>query len=133
MSGLASEDGEGPHLSHRLVLLHAIGIVILVVAVMSSVLWISREHNELAMQSSQELVRGGLNAFRMRLRTLVQDYSIWDEAYDAVEGDDRVWLYSNIGSAASEIGTLDLIEFIDPRTGQSFGWRGGAPPRPVGV
>lgn len=128
MSGLDSEDGDGLNLSHRLIALHAIGIVILVVAVLSSVLWVSREHNQLAMQSSQDLVRGGIEAFRMRLRTLVRDYSIWDEAYEAVRSDDRRWLYSNIGSAASEIGTLDLIEFINPRSGESFGWRPGSPP-----
>ena len=28
------------------------------------------------------MVRGGIDSFRARLRTLVSDYSIWDEAYD---------------------------------------------------
>ena len=73
-------------------------------------------------------MRGGLSAFRLRLRTLVRDYSIWDEAYSAIEHDDRTWLYSNIGSAAAEIGTLDLIEFVDPVSGRNFGWRAGTKP-----
>ena len=46
-----------------------------------------------------------------RLRTLVKDYSVWDEAYTAAMVGDRDWLYSNIGNAAGEIGTLDLIFF----------------------
>ncbi len=121
------EAESGVRLSHRLVALHAGGIVILLLAVLSSVLWISREHNLLALESSQDLVRGGIASFRVRLRTLVQDYSIWDEAYAAVQARDREWLYSNIGNAARDIGTLDLIEIIDPTTGETFGWREGSP------
>ncbi|MFO1209671.1 MAG: ATP-binding protein [Amaricoccus sp.] len=114
-------------LSQRLVALHVAGIAILVVVVLSSVAWISREHNLLALHSSESLVEGGLDAFRARLRTLVNDYSVWDEAYDAARADDRGWLYSNIGNAAAEIGTLDLIVFVAPDTGASFGWRRGSP------
>lgn len=128
MSGLDPEADEGIRLSQRLIALHIVAIVVLVFAVLSSVLWISREHNKLAIESSQKLVQGGISAFRFRLRTLVRDYSIWDEAFDAVEADDRSWIYSNIGNAAAEIGTLDLIEFVDPVSGRSFGWRGGSPP-----
>ncbi|MFT3974785.1 MAG: ATP-binding protein [Amaricoccus sp.] len=128
MSGVDPEGDEGIRLSHRLVALHIGAILVLIFAVLSSVLWVSREHNHLAAESSEELVRGGLSAFRLRLRTLVRDYSIWDEAYDAIESDDRPWIYSNIGNAAAEIGTLDLIEFVDTATGESFGWRAGSPP-----
>jgi signal transduction histidine kinase len=119
-----SEDREGVmRLSHRLVALHIAGVAILILAVLLSVTWISAEHNKLALESSESMVRGGIASFRARLRTLVKDYSIWDEAYEAVITDDRDWLYSNIGNAAAEIGTLDLIAFV-PRTGAtSFGWR----------
>jgi signal transduction histidine kinase len=126
-------EGDGPGLSRRLVALHILGILVLIIAVLSSVLWVSREHNQLAVESSQDLVRGGVSAFRIRLRTLVRDYSIWDEAYTAVIQDDRDWLYSNIGIAAAEIGTLDLIEFVDPATGASYGWRPGSPPEGEGA
>ena len=99
-------------LSHRLVALHVAGVVILILVVLSSVVWVSAEHNKLALESSESMVRGGIASFRARLRTLVKDYSIWDEAYEAVITDDRDWLYSNIGNAAAEIGTLDLIVFV---------------------
>lgn len=114
-------------LSNRLVALHVGGMLVLVIAVLSSVLWVTREHNKLAIEAQENLVQGGLSAFRLRLRTLVRDYSVWDEAYTAVETGDRDWLYSNIGIAAAEIGTLDLIEFVDPSTKVSFGWRAGSP------
>lgn len=115
-------------LSRRLVGLHVGGVLLLILVVLSSVTWISAEHNRLALRSSESMVEGGLNSFRSRLRTLVRDYSIWDEAYDAAMLDDRQWLYRNIGNAAAEIGTLDLIVFVNPSTGAPFGWRRGSPP-----
>ncbi len=114
-------------LSHRLVALHFAGVLILIFLVLSSVLWISREHNRLALESSENLVRSGIASFRTRLMTLVRDYSIWDEAYGAVTADDRTWLYSNIGNAAGEIGTLDLIVFVGDDPAEAFGWRAGSP------
>ena len=124
-----SDDRAGMmRLSHRLVALHVGGVVILILAVLSTVLWISREHNKLALETSQSLVRGGIDSFRARLRTLVKDYSIWDEAYAAAVAGDREWLYSNIGNAAGEIGTLDLIVFVDPATHAAYGWHLGSPP-----
>lgn len=128
MSGADPEADQGIRLSHRLVGLHIGGIALLFFVVVSTVLWVSREHNHLAAQSSQELVRSGIAAFRLRLQTLVRDYSIWDEAYDAIQTNDRTWVYSNIGNAAAEIGTLDLIEFVEPATGETFGWQAGSPP-----
>ena len=81
-------------------------------------------------------MRGGIASFRARLRTLVKDYSIWDEAYEAVITDDRDWLYSNIGNAAAEIGTLDLIVFVAPArrrrpTAGAQGTRAGGQSRPA--
>lgn len=123
-----SDDREGAmRLSHRLVSLHVCGVILLIMVVLSSVLWISAEHNKLARESSENIVRSGVEAFRHRLRTLVNDYSVWDEAYDAIMDDDRAWLYSNIGSASEEIGTLDLIVFIPPK-GDAYSWELGSPP-----
>jgi signal transduction histidine kinase len=124
-----SEDRDGVmRLSHRLVAMHIAGVAILILVVLSSVLWVSAEHNKLALESSEGMVRGGVAAFRARLRTLVKDYSVWDEAYAAVITDDRDWLYSNIGNAAAEIGTLDMIVFVPRVGGASYGWRPGSAP-----
>ena len=125
--GNTDRDGE-VRLSRRLVGLHAAGLLLLILVVLSSVIWISAEHNKLALLSSESMVRAGVTSFRIRLRTLVKDYSIWDEAYEALLNDDRDWLYNNIGNAASEIGTLDLIVFVSPGEGKPFGWRSDSPP-----
>jgi signal transduction histidine kinase len=119
-------DGGEISLSRWLVGLHVGGVTLLVLALLSSVLWISAEHNKLALESSENMVRAGIASFRSRLRTLVRDYSIWDEAYEAVVADDRDWLYSNIGNAAAEIGTLDMIVFV-PKSGTPFGWQHDSP------
>jgi signal transduction histidine kinase len=121
-----SEDRDGVmRLSHRLVAMHIAGVVILILVVLASVVWVSAEHNKLALSSSESMVRGGVASFRARLRTLVNDYSVWNEAYEAVIADDRDWLYNNIGNAAAEIGTLDVIVFVPRLGGPTFGWREG--------
>jgi signal transduction histidine kinase len=123
-----ADDREGMlRLSHGLVALHIGGVVLLILAVLGSVLWVSLKHNELAEESSRRVVRTGVASFRTKVDTLVRDYSIWDEAYDAVVAGDRGWLYSNIGTAATDIGTLDLIVFVNPATGRNYGWRVGSP------
>ena len=129
-NGMEDRDGL-MRLSHRLVAMHITGVVILILVVLSSVVWVSAEHNKLALESSESMVRGGVASFRARLRTLVNDYSIWDEAYTAVMTDDRDWLYSNIGKAATEIGTLDMIVLIPEAGGPSYGWRKGNGPEGV--
>jgi signal transduction histidine kinase len=115
-------------LSHRLVALHVGGIVLLILVVLSSVLWISAEHNKLAKNSSEDLVRAGINSIRSRTYTLVRDYSIWDEGYTAVLADDREWLFSNIGISVTDIGTFDLAVLDVPGRGPDVGWTHGSPP-----
>lgn len=132
MGQVPVDDREGMmRLSHRLVSMHVAGVILLIVVVLSSVLWVSAEHNKLALESSESMVRGGIASFRARLRTLVKDYSIWDDAYEAVLSDDRGWLYHNIGNAAAEIGTLDMIVFIPSATEPSYGWVRGSPPQGI--
>lgn len=130
MTGRGGDAGERAgevRLSRRLVGLHVGGVLLLILVVLSTVGWISAEHNRLAVKSSESMVESGISSFRTRLRTLVRDYSIWDEAYQAAVTNDRDWLYRNIGNAAAEIGTLDLIVFVNPDMGAPFGWRRGSP------
>lgn len=115
-------------LSRKLAAIHATGIALLFLVVGSTTVWISAEHNALARFASEELVSSGVDSLRTRLGSFARDYSIWDDAYDSLQMDDRDWLYSNIGNAATEIGTLDLIAFFYPPIGAPFGWRLGSPP-----
>jgi signal transduction histidine kinase len=109
-------------LSHRLALLHLAGIAFLILVVVASIFWVSAEHNRLAKSASQRLVSGGINSILGQVETLVRDYSVWDEAYQATIEGDVPWLYSNIGNAVTEIGTLDLIVIIDPVKKTTLGW-----------
>ena len=119
--------GAERRLSHKLVALHAASILAFVAVTAATVVWISAAHNGLARSSSERMVRGGIAAFRTGIETVVSDYSIWDEAYEAIRADDREWLYRNIGTGAAEIGALDIIVLTEPDTGASFGWTQGSP------
>lgn len=128
--GTGDETGDGARilgLSRKLAALHATGVGLLFAVVITTTLWISAEQNRLARSASEELVSSGIASLQNRLATLVRDYSIWDDAYDAVLTNDRGWIYRNIGNAVTDIGTLDLIEFVYPAGGAPFGWRTGSP------
>jgi signal transduction histidine kinase len=114
-------------LSRRLAFMHVGGILGLILVVAATILYVSGEHNRLAHTSSVALVESGVEAFRSKMRTVVKDYSIWDEAYAAVQAEDLDWLYRNIGTGASEIGALDVIVVVDPARGRATGWRAGSP------
>jgi signal transduction histidine kinase len=115
-------------LSRKLAAIHVTGIGLLFLVVIATTFWISAEHNTLARRASEDLVGSGVKSLRTRLGSFARDYSIWDDAYDSLVIDDRDWIYRNIGNAASEIGTLDLIEFVYPPIGEPFGWQLGSPP-----
>ena len=119
----ALEDRDGVlRLSHRLVAMHVGGIALLILVVLLSVVWISAEHNKLAKTSSQDLVASAIEAQRARAYTLVRDYSIWDEGYEAALAEDRDWLYTNIGVGVTETDTFDLVLIDVPGGGPPFGW-----------
>ncbi|HRO12257.1 ATP-binding protein, partial [Amaricoccus sp.] len=126
-AGEGDDEDDALRLSHRLVALHAGGIVLLILVVLGTALWISAQHNRLALDSSKRLVESELEAVRTSTYTLVRDYSIWDQGFAAVMNDDREWLYSSIGSSVTELGTFDLAILI-PEGRTNFGWIAGSPP-----
>ncbi len=126
--GPAAEPREDAlRLSRRLVALHAGGVVLLIVVVLGTALWLSAQHNRLAMELSERLVESEIASTRSGTYTLVRDYSIWDEGFAAVVRDDRDWLYSSIGSSVTELDTFDLAILV-PTPGKNFGWVAGSPP-----
>lgn len=132
MTYLTSKPDDQVHalqLSHRLVALHVGGIALLIFVVLTTALWISAEHNRLALNSSEELVANEIDSLRARAYTLVKDYSIWNEGYAGVMNNDRDWLFSSIGSSVTEIGTFDLAVIVVPGRDEAFGWVHGSPPR----
>ncbi len=101
-------------LSRRLVALHAGGIALLIAVVLSTALWISAQHNRLALDSSYQLVENEIGSVRASAFTLIKDYSLWDQGFASVLADDRDWLYSSIGSSVTELGTFDLAILARP-------------------
>lgn len=122
------DDPEGVmRLSHRLVAFHIGGIVLLLLVVLSTSVWISAQHNRLAIESSQRLVANAMWSQREAAYTLVRDYAFWDAGYDAVVKDDREWLYSSIGSSVVELGTFDLALISGLGQAPAFGWVKSSP------
>lgn len=119
-------DSDSLRFSRRLSAMHIAGIGGLILVVVASVLYISREHDRFAAASSERMVRGGIAAIHSKYEAVVRDYSVWDEAYEAILRSDDDWLYSNIGTGSAEIGALDLIVLHDPVTGLDRGWVEGS-------
>lgn len=117
------DDPEGVmRLSHRLVALHVGGIVLLLFLVLSTSLWISAQHNKLALESSQRLVANALGSEREAAYTLVRDYAFWDAGYAAAITDDRDWLYASVGSSVVELATFDLVVISGAGHAPEIGW-----------
>jgi signal transduction histidine kinase len=118
--------GSELRLSRTLALVHFGGIAALIAVIVASVAYISTEHNALARRESVRLVEGGVASVRLKLETVTKDYSVWDEAYEATITDDRDWLYRNIGTGVTEMGTADMIVLLDPGQGLDVGWLAGS-------
>jgi signal transduction histidine kinase len=97
----------------------------LVMVIAVTTVWISRAHDKLAEVDSERMVAGGLSALEDKLRTITIDYSLWTEAYDGIRTRDMDWIWSNIGSAAAETGTTDLMIIIEPGEAVQYGWVAG--------
>ncbi len=114
--------------SRALGTLHLSIVALLVGLVLSSLFWVSSRHNELAQDSARHMVKGAMSAFQDRMKVMVRDYSIWDEASNAIKARDVEWLHSSIGTAASDIGTLDMVLLYEPASSWSISWVKGSAP-----
>ena len=120
-----SESGSGKNdvlLSRRLATMHAVVVPLLIGLVVACLLWIAERHNEQARDAATKMVQSAANTFKQKIAILVLDYSIWDEASEAAAARDLGWLYPNLGSAVTEIGTFDMLVLADPETGWQIGW-----------
>ena len=115
------------HFSRWLAAMHMGVLAALIALVVASLLWVSDRHNDLARTAAERMVRSAVTTFVQKMEIIVRDYSIWDEAIEAIATRDTGWLYGSLGSAAAEIGTFDLLHLHDPVTGWSVGWEWGTP------
>jgi len=107
------------------------GVAILVLVIGATAFWISRQHDLLAREGAERMMRGGVASLEERLDTTIRDYSLWTEAYEHIRAHDRAWAYSNIGIGATETGTADLMIVIEPGEAVNYGWTVGMGEEPA--
>ena len=112
--------------SRRIIFVHTAGILLLILSGMGTLLIATRQFDKIQREASQVMVEVQISALRDKTETFVRDYSVWDEAYYALKHGDIDWIYRNIGTAATDIGALNLIVILDPRTNEALRWVEGA-------
>ncbi len=93
----------------------------LVATIVGLSLWISNEHDRLALNSSHQMVEGALAGLVQRLESRTSDDAFSTEFYAAILEDNREWIYSNV--AAVEGKASDISVVITPGGRPDFGWR----------
>jgi signal transduction histidine kinase len=103
-----------------MILMAVVTALVLVTSV--TTVWISREHNTLSEAGIKRMISGGISALEDKLETIMLDYSLWTDAYQAIRAGDAPWIWSNIGAGAAEIGTTDLMIVVEPGEAVQYGW-----------
>ncbi len=98
------------------------GILLTFVTVVGSIFWMAAKHNERAAESTHTMVVGGLHAMTRRLQTTVNDYSWWEEAYDAFERGDAEWIENNVGTGITETEIADVLAIVSPKGDIAYAW-----------
>ena len=105
-------------------------ILVTVVTVLGALFWMANEHNKQAAVNSQTMIAGGVAALQETLETVTKDYSYWQDAYDNVRAEDGEWIYSNMGSDATEADTADIIVIVQPDFSIRYAWQNGMEKEP---
>lgn len=111
--------------SRKLAIVQIASLTLLLLAIVATTLWISREYDRLAESGTRRMIAGGIAALEEKLRTTTLDYSYWDDAYENIRARNMPWIWSNIGSGAAETGTTDLMIVIEPGGAREYGWATG--------
>ena len=123
--------GREPHFTRNLKSALLAAAVVLTAAIAGLMFGISKGHDQLALDTSQRMVEGGLKGFEERVLSLTRDYAFWDDFYRAALRDDVDWMYTNV--AAKKGTESDISVVIAPNGRADFGWRSdveSAAPRP---
>lgn len=98
------------------------GILITVVTVLATILWMAGQEDEQAARSTETMVAGGVAAMERRIQALANDYSWWEEAYDAYVREDREWIEANVGTGITDTYIADFLVIISPQGSLEYGW-----------
>ncbi len=98
------------------------GILVTVVTVAVAIFWMAERQNNQEAQATQTMVMGGIEAMQRRIQGVANDYSWWEDAYNAYTKHDGDWMYSNIGSSVEDTQIADLMAIISPAGHLDYGW-----------
>jgi len=109
-------------ISSRITLNLVAAIALTVVSVVGAIWWMAGQHNRESAASAYTMVVGGLEATSKRLQTITNDYSWWEEAYDAFVREDATWIESNVGTGITETEIADLLAIVSPDSSIAYSW-----------
>ncbi len=109
------------------------GIVITVVTVIAGIAWMAHRQNGQAAEGTRTMVMGGIDAMNIRVQGLANDYSWWEEAYDAYVRGDAEWIDANIGTGIVDTQIADFLAIISPDGRSAIPGRRRKRPRPTTV
>ncbi len=98
------------------------GIVITVVTVIAGIAWMAHRQNAQAAEGTRTMVMGGIDAMHTRVEGLANDYSWWEEAYDAYVRGDATWIEANIGTGIVDTQIADFLAVISPEGEVKYAW-----------
>jgi diguanylate cyclase (GGDEF)-like protein len=98
------------------------GIIITVATVLITIIWMAQKHNEQAARSTETMVIGGVQAMGKRTQQLANDYSWWEEAYDAYVRGDGNWIDANVGTGITDTRIADMLAIISPEGKVDYQW-----------
>ena len=98
------------------------GILVTVLTVFSAIIWMAQKQNDQAAKATTTMVIGGLQAMEKRVQGIANDYSWWEDAYDAYTRHDDEWMWSNVGSSVEETQIADLMAIVSPAGKVDYVW-----------
>jgi len=109
-------------LTGRITLNLIAGIVITVVTVVVTILWMAEQHNREAAGATETMVVGGVQSLGERIQALANDYSWWEEAYEAYVRGDTDWIDANIGTGITDTRIADFLVIVSPKGAIDHQW-----------
>ncbi len=110
------------HLTRQITACLLIGCVITFLTVGAMTVWMARQYDAQAAAAAQIMVAGSASSAHYRLKVTTDDYSWWDDAYQAYARGDRDWLNTNVGTGISETVVGDVMVIVSPDGKIVHGW-----------
>lgn len=110
------------NLATRIVASLGLAAILSVGAIIGSLGYMAHRQDELASQSEQALIKGGIAALDQKLNLITSDYAWWEEGYNKIIANDTQWLTDNYGVGVFENGTFDILVILDKENRPLQAW-----------